>query len=612
MNGLSQREKGSKMINQGQKAFIESESNYLIAQCPAGSGKTFAMVEKINNLYEHRIHPRNVLAFTFTRAAGVNLRERAIKRIGGEAKEMFANTIHAFAIKVITENIRHVNDMWYDLAIQNERLDYTIYNQDDRSDILKELIKKINAKTTLKAVSSMIYGEYSEKEKNYAETLLIYNAYRDFCIENVALDLDDLIVKATELLSIEDVRERYAYEYIMLDETQDTNDRQWDLIKALKPKKLCVIGDPNQSIYGFNRAKIDYILNFERDWNAELVTFTDNYRSTQILVDRANEVIKKNENGVVIDVKAHKDGDDVLLYEGDDFDSECEFVFRQMISKDGDYKDHAILCRTNALVSQAAEYLKMKSVPVNVLSSADDPLKVEYVKKYIKFLQFCMNPLDQFAFRQFINFPVNRLKQSQIESCIRQSQINEIPIHKTTCFPQEVVGIVDKIREMSDKKADEVFMFGIFELGIIQEYNSKALQSRINVFNECNNLVIKWTKKNAHNSISSFCKWLTIRDIQEKTLDSKDAVTLSTIHGSKGLEWKHVYIMGVTEGIFPNEKSSTDIEEERRLMYVAITRPMESCTVTSARYYRTPYGQVFNAGKSEFYRILERCQNEKF
>lgn len=594
------------MINQGQQQFIDSQSNFVIAQCPAGSGKTFAMVEKIANLYDQRIHPRNVLAFTFTRAAGVNLRERSISRIGEEVKEMFANTIHAFAIKVISENTRHVNGMWYDLSIADGSLDYTIYNQDDRADICKALIKKLNVKVTVADVAKMIYGEFEKDGKAFADTNLIATAYRDFCIENVALDLDDLINTATKLLQIDEVRANYNYEYVFVDEFQDTNDTQIALIKALNPRRLYVIGDANQSIYGFNRAKIEYILNFHKDWpEVETITFTENYRSTQILVDRATEIIKKNTQGTVIDVKAQKDGPDVLLHIADDFDSECEFVYRQIISKESKYKDHAILCRTNALVSQAADYLKMKSIPVKVMSSADDPFKVDYVKSYIKFLQFCMNPLDQYAFRQFINYPVKRMDSSEIDSCIRQSAINELPIHKTKGFPHKLVDIVDKIKSMKDNEADKVFTTGLIELGVVKEYSYKGFINRLITFDECSNVISRWAKKSQHRSISAFVKWLIIKDIQEKMTEEKDAVVLTTIHGAKGLEWPHVYCMGVTEGIFPNQKVSSDIEEERRLMYVALTRAEETATVTCANYYRTAYGQIFNAGPSEFYQILE-------
>ena len=597
------------MLNLNQQKFVDSKSNYLIAQCPAGSGKTFAMVEKIAALADQRVHPRNILCITFTRAAGVNLRDRAKKKLGEDADEMFANTFHSFAIKVITENARHVSPVWEDHEILNGKLDFTIYDQLDRADICKAIIKRLNLKCTMAQVVKYIYAELDEDTKEFKDAKMCAKYYEQFCIENIALDLDNLINMCTELLKIKEVRANYDYEFVMVDEFQDSNNFQNDLLKALNPKRLVVIGDPNQSIYAFNRAKIEYILNFKDEWpDVEQITFTDNYRSTQQIVDRANEIVSLNTIGTVIDVVAHSHGDDILLHTAKDFDAECEFVYREIISKESVYKDHAVLCRTNALASGVAEYLKIKGLPVNLVSNSEDPFKLPHVRQAMKFIQFCINLTDSFAFSQWINFPKRRMSDFEIQKAITDSMINEQPIDsKLSGVLQEKVKL---IQSMLDDNADKVFFEALQAVGAIAEYATLGLHSRLRDFDEANEQITKWQKKSKDKSVKAFIKWLCIKDIQEKQLEEKDAVTICTIHGAKGLEWRHCYIMGVTEGIFPNTKKSNDIDEERRIMYVAMTRPMETCTITCSEYYRTRFGQIFISGASEFYKTLEENINE--
>lgn len=574
-----------------------------MALCPAGSGKTFAMVEKVAALADDRIHPSSVLAFTFTRAAGVNMRERAIKRIGEEAKSMFANTFHAFAIKVITENAKHVSEIWEDTEILNGKLDFSIYDQDDRADICKVIINRLGLKVTVSQVEMYMFSSLDGSEKFYKDAELVAKEYGKFCIENIGLDLDNLIVMATKLLKIPEVRQNYLYEFVFIDEGQDTNGAQYELVKALNPKRLAIIADINQSIYGFNGARIENVTEFVNDWpEVEVITFTDNYRSTQIIVDRANEIVKLNKIGTVIDVKAHKDGPDITLHRANNFDGECEFIYKQIIGKESTYKDHAILCRTNKLAQDVADYLKMKDIPVNLVSNKDDPFKLAHVKSVMKFIQFCLNPLDQYAFRQWINFPSRRMTDYQIHKAITDSMLHEVNIHKTIGFAWS--DKVEIIRGMKDEPADKVLFETLQVLGVIAEYSSKGLYSRLSDFDRANEQVVKWMKKSPQKTITAFVKHLTIKDIQEKTLEEKDAVTICTIHGSKGLEWNFVYILGVTQDIFPNK--SSEIEEERRLMYVAITRAKEECVITTSDFYKTSYGQTFISGPSEFYTLLER------
>lgn len=586
-------------LNEAQLQAVTSKAKYILCLAGAGTGKTKTLTTRIAYLNQDRVSCDNMLALTFTRAAGKEMKERVIKLVGDdEGKKLFCNTFHAFCVKVLKE---YGGYLGYDP-------DFTIYDQEDRDSILQAVIDefryKINLKKVLKALNEDGYLSLSEKE--YAEANNVIKEYWYRLKKNNAIDLDMLLSEMLYILkghrpAFEDYHNQY--EYVFVDEFQDTNDIQMEIIRALTPKNLFVVGDDFQAIYGWRGARIDYILNFDKQHpGCEVIKLEENYRSTKPIVDAANALIKHNEHQTAKVLRTEKAGDkisfEVYGTEAAEIKKVCEQI-QQLTTgvppAEGClYRDFAILARTNKQLALMADGLKYHNIPYHLISGNEDPFKVRDVKLLLNLIELAINPKDDALFKKVINFPVKRISDGEFDKLEKYAideelHFMEIPhSFELIDFRNELTTALDNCENAGSTFSNFVSIFGIYGL-----YEQQGRREKNDDFINARAAISKWEQTQEElgedMSIRAFLKWLHIKDIQDKIMEEKDAVKLMTVHASKGLEFKNVFVIGMNDGVFPSNKTQ-DMEEERRLFYVAVTRAKDHLHITRAQQVKPPWG----------------------
>lgn len=590
-----------KLNNEQKKAATFKDGPCLVI-AGAGSGKTKVLTTRIANLIENGVKPYNILAITFTNKAAGEMRERVNNIIN--AHDAFIGTFHLFGLKIIRENS----------ALFNLTSAFTLIDTEDQTSIIKKIMKDINitdkmiSPAFIKSKISFIKNNMlSDSEianflisENEKIAVKIYYEYEKILKRNNTLDFDDLLKKPVELFnSNKEVLEKYQdkFKYILIDEYQDTNEVQYKLVKLLSKKylNLFVVGDPSQSIYAFRGANYQNILNFEKDFKGcTVIKLPQNYRSTQTILDAANEVISHNKQRKDLDLFSDLGQGVKIKYIrtfNDSMENKRVVDEIQKLYEEGyNRKDMAIFYRTNAQSRSIEDALVKANIPYKVFGSFYFYKRKE-IKDLLAYLKLIANPSDDVSLERVINEPKRKIGDKTIENLREKARslnismfeaidsgkelefknliLNLIEISKDT----SITGLIDKTLELSKMKET-------YE-------NDKSLESDIRLENlmEFRSVSETYEKETGNVNLSDFLMEVSlVSDAAEYSLDA-DAVTLMTVHSAKGLEFKIVFIIGLEENIMPISKALYDdeeLEEERRLMYVAITRAKEKLYLLNA------------------------------
>lgn len=590
-------------LNKEQYQAVISESSRILCLAGAGTGKTRVLTHRIAHLNdEHRVGTSNMLALTFTRLAGKEMKERVMDLVGeAEGQKLFCNTFHAFCVKVLKE---------YGHRIGLES-NFMIYDQGDRDSIIRRIISEFHYDTSVNKVLQELQLPSDEKteEAKVAREL----AYR--LKQNNAIDLDGLLSSTQYLLNEhQDVRESYRqqFKYVFVDEFQDTSDVQMKIIRLLEPENLFVVGDDFQAIYGWRGADVTNILEFTKIYpECEVIQLSRNYRSTEPIVSASNRLIKHNENQTDKQLITDVSGVEVEFWVSGSETEEIERIIERLNQYNGSLSDVAILARTNKQLDFASNLLKENDISNVVLSNRNDPLKDSAVQSVIGFLELVVNSKESWKIKNLINFPEPRLRPMQLEE-VELSAIEEdvtfleaLEANKGK-FPSVApfFSIVDRLKKEAvyDMDAATAFRAVVHVMGLITFYKDKGLDNRIERLAMARDKIERWVKVQQRLGESdrpeAFLRWLVTKDIQEKLMDEFEGVRLMTVHGAKGLEYDNVFVIGLNEGTFPSLRG--DIEEERRLMYVAATRAKRKLFISRASSVRSFSGEAEYREPSRF------------
>ena len=630
-------------LNKPQKEAVFHTEGPLLILAGAGSGKTRVLTHRIAYLIEEKgVNPWNILAITFTNKAAEEMRQRVDSLVGIGAESIWVSTFHSMCVRILR---RYIDRLGYDNR-------FTIYDTDDQKTLMKEVCRKTDIDTKrfkermlLSVISSakneMILPEEFELNAGgdfvQLKIAKVYKEYEAQMRANNALDFDDLLVKTVQLLETQpDVRENYQerFRYIMVDEYQDTNTVQFRLVSLLagKYRNLCVVGDDDQSIYKFRGANIRNILDFEKEFSdAKVIKLEQNYRSTQVILDAANEVIKHNaarrpknlwtENG---------NGQPIAYYQARDDREEAEFVVGQIrkLQQEGTkLGDMAILYRTNAQSRMFEENLINNGIPYVMVGSLKFYDRKE-VKDTLSYLRFLANERDIQGLERIINEPkrgIGAATVAKVRGLLEESGM-PLPEVLRTVQAQEVLGrslgkiqafsqMMEELARVKDTLPVKDLMEQVLEktgyLEALRLEGSDQSKSRLDNLNEFLRIADEFAKdpgEENNKTLEDFLNHVAlVADIDDAKL-TQDSVTLMTLHSAKGLEFPVVFIGGMEDGLFPSQRSLEDedkLEEERRLCYVGITRAKKRLYLTSCRN-RMVYGHVVMYPPSRFLEEIPR------
>ncbi len=591
-------------LNDKQREAVLHMDGPCLVLAGAGSGKTSVLTNRIANLIENGVEPSNILSITFTNKAAKEMKERVYNLIGKIAYDIQISTFHSFGLKILK---KHYDLLGYDK-------NFVILDSDDTLTVIKKLIKESNldpkeysakyvrnkisgAKNQLLSVSAYERIEY---DKNI---ILIYDRYLKKLKSNNSIDFDDLLLLPIELFKKNKELLNYyqdLYRYILIDEYQDTNEAQYVLTKILadKYKNLFVVGDESQSIYSFRNANYKNILNFESHYpSAKTILLEQNYRSTQTILNAANEVIKNNKERKDKNLWSNNDvGDKIKYVRVDDEKDEASYVSREikrLVSDGVKYDDIAILYRTNAQSRIVEEYMLKSAIPYKVVGSFYFYNRKE-IKDLLCYLRLIYNYKDDTSLLRVINVPKRGIGDKTIGNISEVANNNNISLYEAISGGKELLfkGIIEEMRILSDNMSlTEIVDMVLDKSGMKRELEQeKTMESEIRLENleEFKSITRSYEEEVGIVSLESFLDEITlVSDVSEHT-DGNDKVTLMTVHAVKGLEFDYVFVVGMEEGVFPHfnaiyEGDRSAIEEERRLCYVAITRAKKELYLLNAK-----------------------------
>ncbi|WEK20617.1 MAG: exodeoxyribonuclease V subunit gamma [Candidatus Pedobacter colombiensis] len=628
-------------LNPQQRAAVENTEGPAMIVAGAGSGKTRVITFRVAHLIEKGVDPFNILVLTFTNKASKDMRERIMKVVGAEAKNIWMGTFHSVFSKI--------------LRVEAEKIGYpsnfTIYDTDDSKSLIRTILREMqlddklyNANFVYNRISSaknnlVSYTEYMENAEIQAEDIsnkrpligVIYETYTKRCFKAGAMDFDDLLFKTNILLKTHpDVLNKYQqkFKYLMVDEYQDTNFSQYTIVKKLAAayQNICVVGDDAQSIYAFRGANIQNILNFERDYpDLKVYKLEQNYRSTQNIVKVANSIIANNKNQLEKNVFSDNESGDRIKVQRAFTDNEegkivADSIVQDRTTKGYNYNDFAILYRTNAQSRAMEEALRKLNIPYKIYGGLSFYQRKE-IKDLIAYFRLTFNPADEEAIKRVINYPKRGLGDTTVEKISVAADQHNITMWQVICNPQQYIPgrVANQLNDFAvmiqsfsaeAKKLDayETALYIAQHSGILKELHadqSEEGRGRHENIQELLNGIKEFGEREdiEDRSLAVFMQDIALLTNDDKKDDKeKDTVSLMTIHSSKGLEFKNVYVVGLEENLFPSQmslNSRTDLEEERRLFYVAVTRAEKKLTLTySTSRYR--WGTLTNCEPSRF------------
>lgn len=594
-------------LNTEQQAAASHLDGPALVVAGPGSGKTRVLTYRIANLIKtHNIPEQSILCVTFTNKAAGEIKERVNKLLSAGHTITWSGTFHSICARILRKDGFHIGIP----------ISFVIYDTDDQLEIIKDImkdfgidsknIKPYSALATISSAKSELISstQYERYAQGYFQKTVakIYPEYQKRLRENNALDFDDLLVETVNLLKKEQaILEKYTslFKYILVDEYQDTNKVQYVLTKMLAEthKNLFVVGDMSQAIYSFRGADYRNILNFQNDYpSAVIYNLARNYRSTQNILDAAKAVIANNSSHIPLDLWTEfGSGDKVILYCGGSDTDEATFIISEInnyLINGGEYKDIAVLYRTNAQSRNIEEFLIRSSIPYRIVGGQRFYARKE-IKDIVAFLRVINNPKDSVSWKRIINVPPRGIGQKGMQ-VIAESGWDLDLIEKTTRLPFKYW--IEASSSMSTLELmDEVLNV----TGYLKWLNdgSDEGKDRIENINELKSVSAQFV------DLSDFLENVSLIESSSKpTLSDYNGVSLMTIHASKGLEFALVFIIGMEEGLFPHTQSMEnleELEEERRLCYVAITRAKSKLYLTYARS-RMSYGSYQNNIPSRF------------
>lgn len=608
-------------LNPMQQEAVYHTQGPLLILAGAGSGKTRVLTHRIAYLIdEYDVNPWNILAITFTNKAAGEMRERVDQIVGFGAEQIWVSTFHSMCVRILR---RFADHLGYDR-------NFVIYDTDDQKHVIKEICKRLNVdtkihkeRTILSAISSakneMIdantyalnsAGDFSKKK--IAEA---YAEYEKILYKNNAMDFDDLLVKTVEVLrNNEDVLNYYQerFKYIMVDEYQDTNTVQFRLVSLLagKYRNLCVVGDDDQSIYKFRGANIYNILNFEKEYpDAKVIKLEQNYRSTQNILDAANSVIRNNKGRKEKRLwTSNEEGEKIFFNqyqnEYDEAFQVVDEIYRNVSMGKAKYNDFAILYRTNAQSRVLEEKFIARSIPYKVVGGINFYQRKE-IKDILAYLKTIDNGKDDLSVQRIINVPKRGIGATSLSKMMEYAQARDLSLFdaldccddiprlgKTADKIKGFVNMIDVFRAQSEYISLAELLTNILEeTGYIKELeaeDSDQAAVRIENIDELMNKIIAYEDEEEEPTLSGFLENVALVADIDSLNESEDYVVLMTLHSAKGLEFPYVYMTGMEDGLFPSymtivNDDPDEIEEERRLCYVGITRAQKRLSLTYAK-----------------------------
>ena len=606
-------------LNDRQKEAVFCTEGPLLVLAGAGSGKTRVLTHRIAYLIEEKgVNPWNIMAITFTNKAAGEMRERVDKLVGFGSESIWVSTFHSSCVRILR---RFIENLGYSTS-------FSIYDSDDQKTLMKQILKKMDLDPKQfrdRAMLSAISGAKNElmspeefrlnaegdwRAKKIAE---IYQMYQDELKKNNALDFDDLIFKTVDLFQTNaDVLEYYQerFRYIMVDEYQDTNTAQFRLIELLagKYKNLCVVGDDDQSIYKFRGANISNILDFESAFpGAKVIKLEQNYRSTSHILDAANAVIRNNQGRKDKTLwTANGEGEPVIFHQYEQAYEEADGIVRDILKDGRDFQDYAVLYRTNAQSRLLEEKCIEHNVPYRLVGGVNFYQRKE-IKDVLSYLKTIANGRDDLAVQRIINVPKRGIGAASIakitawaseqgisfyDACVRAAAVPGLgkAAGKVAVFTGQIEEFRDALTE------DEISIKALIEqilsdTGYREELEAEGeieSQTRLENIEELMNKAVSYSEDAEHPSLDEFLEQVALVADVDRMDDSENRVTLMTLHSAKGLEFPVVYLSGLEDGLFPSRMAisaddRTELEEERRLCYVGITRAKERLVITASR-----------------------------
>ena len=627
-------------LNDRQRQAVLHTEGPLLIMAGAGSGKTRVVTHKIAYLIDEKnVFPGNILAITFTNKAANEMKTRVSKLIDVDVDRMWMGTFHSICVRILR---RDIDKIGYERS-------FTIYDRDDQITLIRECIKDLNVDKDMYkegAVLARISGfkdsetdpdEYVNSNYNdYRERIIgqLYGLYQKKLKKYNALDFDDLLIKAVDILRENPkILEYYQkrFQHIFVDEYQDTNKIQYKLIKLLSKwhGNICVVGDPDQSIYSWRQADITNILDFEKDFKgAEIILLEQNYRSTENILKLANDLIEKNPDRKEKNLWTDKKQGDPIIYEQCDYSQEEAYFVAKEIRKllyDGyNPSDIAILYRTNVQSRTFEEIFMSERLPYKIVGGLKFYDRKE-VKDIIAYLKVIQNPEDNISLKRIINTPRRGIGTTTIEKLEAYAAENDESIYSSLYSLDQVPGLAKRALNslknfmslMSSLMAKSETM-GIKDLvediintteyvKVLEKDDSIESQTRIDNIMDFVSVALNYEENNVSSDLEEFLATLSLLSDVDKTADTDNMITMMTVHSAKGLEFPVVFLVGMEEGLFPISRAfdnDKDLEEERRLCYVAITRAERILYITNAKQ-RTIYGRTSYTLPSRFLSEME-------
>jgi len=634
-------------LNKPQRAAAEHINGPMMVIAGAGSGKTRVLTYRIAQLMRKGVDPFSILALTFTNKAAKEMKERVGKVVGhNEARNLMMGTFHSIFARI--------------LRIESDRINYphnfTIYDSQDSKALIKDIIKGLKlddkeykaasvAKRISGAKNNLLnaddyfnHAEIQAEDRQSGKPFIskIFKIYENRCMRAGAMDFDDLLYKMNVLLrDFPDLLNKYQhrFKYILVDEYQDTNYAQYLIIKQLAAanENICVVGDDAQSIYGFRGASIQNILNFKKDYpDTKTYKLEQNYRSTKVIVNAANSVIAANKDQIKKEVwTANSEGEKIKIHKAASDNYEGRFVADSIYEMRGragsDYGSFAILYRTNAQSRSFEESLRKINIPYRIYGGQSFYQRKE-IKDLIAYFRLTANPRDDEALRRIINYPARGIGNTTLDSLFAEAGEKDMGVYDLISLGTQPDSIkkaawikIQGFTEMMTGFAGELAGLTAHALGlqiakrtglIHQLYTDKSPEgvARYDNIQELLNGLQSFSEQEddenpgAIRTLSDFLLDVALLTDADNDDDDTNKVSLMTIHASKGLEFKHVHIVGLEENLFPSQRSMdsrADMEEERRLFYVALTRAEQSCVLSYATS-RFKWGQMHHGDPSRF------------
>ena len=608
-------------LNKEQKEAVLHTEGPLLLLAGAGSGKTRVLTHRVAYLIDEMgVNPWNILAITFTNKAAQEMRERVDKIAGFGADQVWVATFHATCMRILR---RHIDRLGYDT-------NFTIYDTDDQKSVIKQVCKRLNIDTKMYKERTLLSEISSAKDElvdvrefevksagDYRKgvTAKVYREYQETLKKSNALDFDDIIVKTVELFrSCPEVLHNYQerFRYIMVDEYQDTNTAQFELIRLLADgyRNLCVVGDDDQSIYKFRGANIRNILDYEKIYpDAKVIKLEQNYRSTQNILDAANTVIRNNRGRKEKALWTEKGaGSRIHFRQFDNAYEEAEYIaddIEDKVKKDGiAYADCAVLYRTNAQSRLLEERMVVEGIPYHVVGGVNFYARQE-IRDILAYLKTIDNGRDEVALRRIINVPKRSIGAASLEKVADYAQMKEITLFDALCEADQIKGLgraenkikgfVNLIRVLRSGLSSytlpdliKALLENIEYAEYLRDQDEESAEDRLGNVDELITKAAVYEETHDEPNLSEFLEEIMLVADIDNVEDGDNRVLLMTLHSAKGLEFPVVYLAGMEDGLFPGfmtiaSDDPMEIEEERRLAYVGITRAKEDLTLTCAK-----------------------------